>query len=1430
MQCLNQADRRRGSELMQADSRNAPVEFDRGSSYRALVLESVLRALGSEFPGGVDRALSSYLREIRLALETGSVQDAVRLADRAWRTVPNASITLAPIFGRITALESRDDDAALRLLLQVEFPDADVAALIALEFARLRRSDDARRHLDIALKERCLVPGGLLARAASAIVSGPEWRASGWLGLGPDLQFIGELPAAEMADSLQIKLGDTRLTHPVRMENSDGRTLFSFAAPKAACGAILNVTSRGAALLGSGRSLPLAFGLDGRARAENNRISGWARIGWQPAEPLQLCFEDEHGCEYRSKTLSIARPGFRWQFRVGSRGAGLRGSRIRITALLPDGRWHPLPDTPLLLPGALVGKAIKSVRLPHWRKANSLPRRGRFSASQRATQIDVVIPVYRGRHESLACVDTVLATIGERGRVIVIDDATDDSALAAALDHLAADGRITLMRNEQNLGFVRTVNRALSLESNHDIVLLNSDTQVFDDWLQRLSDAAYAGSRVGTVTPLSNDGSIASYPRRVGAPIDAEEAAALHKLAAWTHSGTSIEVPVGVGFCLYLRRDCLTDVGVFDAAVFGQGYGEEADFCLRARQRGWSHRIAADVFVYHASGRSFGSRRAALLDRSQRLLNLLYPGYDRYIAEFLAQDTLHFVRRRLDERRLTSFEGQFVLLVTLALEGGVERFVAERGRHARKQGLCPLVLRPHKAGHSRRCELWTDVIDVPNLVYDIPADLSELASLLGRLQIGAIEVQHFLDLDPRVINMVRALNIPYDVVVHDYSWICPRVTLIDGSGRYCGEPAVSACESCVQNNGSRLGESISVSALRARSADWLGEARRVLAPSIDTSRRLGRYFPNLKIEVRPHADPVALPPRSPRSSPGSRVRVGLIGAIGGHKGYEVLLECAQDAVHRGLPLEFVVIGYTEDDKPLLKTGKVFVTGRYAEIEVPHLLQRERPDIVFLPSVWPETWCYTLDYALGAGLTVVAFDLGAIAERLRAAGCGLLLPLDSNARQINESILTCIADERRNSGVKEPIAWQPPQINARPYVQMPHLVRLDEVSISKKWGPIMIEPSASEFLQDAALSASVQVLPLPPGLYLFSVKAAAPPDDRTSGKLQLPAMHVGPGPGVRSEQVEFLAGPTIDGAWMFTQGDVLVAKVNDSGATLILTSVRSASGDVLSIEVERLEVRSQVTAATPAEDAGLPMRLPAAVAAANALKSKPGSSPSAESLSVPLQIRTHIRSRGDMDFVEAPWAGRVAPGLWIESFSVLPIKQLDPQDLEYKGLTGTGFETPWLSDDENCGTKGMSVPLVGFAIRLKPGPTASSYDCEYSGYYQSGITVGPLRNGAPCRSTVANDPLEGIQIRIVKKSKAAAATPSRPNVFSNSEPQRSGAMAPSFGRYREGNLVVGNNIPGQVQAAKLAKRAKELDNAVKSDRAVRPPPRSQNRIP
>ena len=1382
---------------------------------------SALRTLDRRLLGGVTGDLARQLDEVRVELKKGSVPGAIRLIDRALRAMPGAAEVLAPIYARLMSFEDRDPDAALRLLLLIAVPDSDIRALLARAYLRLRRADDARRTLDLALKTFCVAADGLLAGTAAHAMMLPELQAPGWVGRGPSLEFVGELAGA--VEPLQVFLGEERLAHPVRTEIRNGRTTFSLQPPQGAPHASVRICVRGVPLLGSGHRLQPDFALDGRAIPDGDSLLGWARLGWLPAQAVQLKFEDETGQVHRMAAHEVARPGYRWPFRLNSRRAGLRGSCISIAARLPDGRWQPLPDTPLLLDRAVRLKGTKPARLLRWQAAaRGAPERRPLLAPAPKSTIDVVIPVYRNCQETLACIESALATTADRGRVIVIDDATPEAPLAAALDDLAAAGRITLLRNDSNLGFVGSVNRALSVDSPNDIVLLNSDTLVFDDWLERLSAAAYAAPRIGTVTPLSNDGSIASYPQESGAPMDPEEAARLDGLAKSTNPRLSVEVPVGVGFCLYVRRDCLTDVGEFDAAVFGLGYGEEVDFCLRARAKNWTHRVAGDVFVYHASGSSFGTRKAALLDRSQRLLNLRYPGYDRYIASYRAVDPLHSLRRRLDERRLASVDGRFVLLLTLALDGGVARFVAEREREIRAEGLVPLLLKPRTAGDSEHCELSTEAVDGPNLHFRIPAELPALSALLRRLQIDRVEIQHFLDIDPKVVEAVRALNVPYEIIVHDYAWICPRVTLIDGTGRYCGEPAVSKCQACVRKNGSRLAGSVSVPALRTRSAAWLGAARRVSAPSADTALRLRKYFPDLDIEVRPHrgltvpATPAAVAAR------GEMLRVGLIGAIGGHKGYRVLLDCARDAARRRLPLEFVVIGFTEDDKKALKTGSIFVTGRYSEVEVPHLLRREQPDLVFLPSVWPETWCYALDHALEAGLPVVSFDLGAIAERLRETGIGLLLPLDLEPGEINDRILG-LAKMHGNRDTYVQRADFPPA----------DVARIQGAMEANQINPPVDESPKGESSKDEALSASVQLLPFPAGLYLFSVKAATGSVERDSGKLSLPAMHVGLGPGTRADQVEFLSGPSTEGAWLFAAGDMLVAKVSGAGATLLLSSIRSSSGDVLSIAVERLESRSlpavagggstESTAQPPVEAAAAPAPAPLEPPL-NTLDS-----PLPDTLSIPLQIKTHIRTRGDMTFTDAPWAGRVAPGLWIESFSVQPLGQISAQDIEYKGLTGTGFETPWLSEDQNCGTKGISVPLVGFAMRLKPGQATAAYECEYSGYYRSGVTVGPLRNGAPCRSMVANDPLEGIRISIVKRSKPAAVS-AKPK----SDAQRAGVIAPSFGRYRDIEMVPGTaNLAASQSTAKVAesktdKRVKpSVANASEVQRP-RPTQRSQNR--
>ena len=130
----------------------------------------------------------------------------------------------------------------------------------------------------------------------------------------------------------------------------------------------------------------------------------------------------------------------------------------------------------------------------------------------------------------------------------------------------------------------------------------------------------------------------------------------------------------------------------------------------------------------------------------------------------------------------------------------------------------------------------------------------------------------------------------------------------------------------------------------------------------------------------------------------------MVGAIGMHKGYDVLLACARDAARRDLDLEFVVVGHTIDDARMLATGRVFVTGRFEPHEAVDLIAEQNADIGFVASICPETWCLSLGEIWRAGLPAAAFDIGAPAERIRTTGRGIVLPLGLSASAINNALV------------------------------------------------------------------------------------------------------------------------------------------------------------------------------------------------------------------------------------------------------------------------------------------------------------------------------------------------------------------------------------------------------------------------------------------
>lgn len=239
----------------------------------------------------------------------------------------------------------------------------------------------------------------------------------------------------------------------------------------------------------------------------------------------------------------------------------------------------------------------------------------------------VVVPCYGNLAVAQRCLRSLDVTSPRDVAFLVVDDYGPQRVSREWLDEAVSSGRpCELVFNDVNLGFVRTANRAFAVREGRDVLIVNSDVVVFDGWYDGMLAAAQ-GPRVASVTAMSNAGSVATVPHgpSYNSPDDLAPVAGVARAVA----SPALPIPVGVGHCMLLTHVALADVGLFDE-VFSPGYGEEVDWSLRARRRGWSHLAATDVVVWHDAGGSFGSGRHWLRKRHEMRLAFRYP------REFLA--------------------------------------------------------------------------------------------------------------------------------------------------------------------------------------------------------------------------------------------------------------------------------------------------------------------------------------------------------------------------------------------------------------------------------------------------------------------------------------------------------------------------------------------------------------------------------------------------------------------------------------------------------------------------------------------------------------------------------------------------------------------------------------------------------------------------
>ena len=638
--------------------------------------------------------------------------------------------------------------------------------------------------------------------------------------------------------------------------------------------------------------------------------------------------------------------------------------------------------------------------------------------AEKESIVDIIVPVHQGREDTLECIRSVLAAPCQTStELIVINDASPDPELQEDLRRLSREHGFMLLENRTNLGFVASVNHCMGLHPGRDVVLLNSDTRVTGDWLDRLHSAACSAANIGTVTPFSNNATICSFPEfcRDNPCPDEASARELDALFAASHRGCLVDLPTAVGFCMYIKRSVLEETGLFDEGRWGKGYGEENDFCLRAANLGWRHVAACDVFVAHKGGVSFGEEKESLMERNLGKLNSLYPDYQATVERFMAQDPLARFRNRIQVELLARQTGVSFLFVIHSLGGGTQVAADHLAERLTAEGKSVLELSSISQRHwCLRCHGQPY-----SLYYRFPADWESLVEDLRTLGVFHIHYHQTMHFPRQIWELPEKLGVRYDFTLHDYLPICPRINLIDESGAYCGDSQFSpqSCTRCVRMNGMDHDLDEKYAEFGGDVAHWraiyqrlLANARRVFVPSGDTEARIRKHFELPGLSYQPHPEPrrtVTMDQTRKR-----RFEVAVIGAIGESKGYETLLECVCSAEKEGLPLHFSIIGYTQDNSRLLAYGNVSITGAYRPEEVAGLIRRSGAGVALFLSPWPETYCYTLSEAWSGGLYPVALDIGAIAERIREVGYGEVIPLDSAAKQINQVLMRVFEQEPR----------------------------------------------------------------------------------------------------------------------------------------------------------------------------------------------------------------------------------------------------------------------------------------------------------------------------------------------------------------------------------------------------------------------------------
>jgi glycosyltransferase involved in cell wall biosynthesis len=571
-------------------------------------------------------------------------------------------------------------------------------------------------------------------------------------------------------------------------------------------------------------------------------------------------------------------------------------------------------------------------------------------------------------------------------------------------------------------GIVHTTCEAISSAAHDDVIFLNSDILVYDGWVRKLVEAAYHAPEIGTAMPLTNRGSLyALFP-------DSKPGNELH-LFLEEEDCELIDIPTGEGFCLFIKREALADVGFFDNK---SDKGDEAviDFCRRASMQGYRHVLTPGAFVFHIGADSLSSNKAnddaaagtpvVLAQRSPELAQAVQLCKQSAALKTLAHDLSQRYITHQSARRpaLAQVLHHGVFGHDLDVLGGTGFHIRDLVDDLHKNYIF-YIISANRLNSAIRVTGYADGVKAT-----VKWDSDDYTGLLKTLNAGLIHIHHTLYFPPAFVAALIRWKGPKVFTVHDYYALCPNHTLLNDRGEFCYVPEQRECARCAN----QLFQTGSETPQRQRALhqQLVDSVDMVLAPSQSALAifRKGIRVPDYKTRVFPHPMPgmklrAASPAAASAQDDTRQLTVGFIGYNSAVKGNalvdEIIKHCAHD------PIRFVAIGNLANTFP--PGAKVISTGIYKREQVLDLIKSHHLDVMVIASRGAETYSFTLSETWMAGVPVIVGPLGAPAERVASSGAGLVAP----DYQVDTfvSILRALAEDRaRLARLKEAVASVP----------------------------------------------------------------------------------------------------------------------------------------------------------------------------------------------------------------------------------------------------------------------------------------------------------------------------------------------------------------------------------------------------------------------